>query len=250
MKFLHFYKNKKKKGEIKIKKKGPHLYQFQVRVYNNILLPPPERTNCKNYTIEEDRTLFQKHAISRCLFDRLSELGMVYFPNSINISWIVSNNLSIFLNKRPQYNGLNLDEGFESENATAIFEECSAKFDQPDCIEIIYLVQHLPIPIKLDSTVFYDDGVFRYDKEFMHLIKDELDLNETELIKHDKRKYLYSVFQLVQPSYPLFTNKFVAAMDIKEYILLMASVYGAFTNFRVSQLIKRLVLWTYSAFFM
>lgn len=67
---------------------------------------------------------------------------------------------------------------------------------------------------------------------------------------HDERKYRYSVFQLLQASYPLMTNKFVDAMELKEYILLMASVYGTFTTFRVSQLIKRLILWHYAAFFM
>lgn len=144
-----------------------------------------------------------------------------------------------------------MDESIESVDASIIFDECSDKFDQPDCIEIIYLIYYLA-PVSLDSTIFYDDGLFRFDKEFIHVARElgDISFNETELIIHDERKYLYSVFQLLQASYPLMTNKFVDAMELKEFILLAASVYGAFTTFRVSQMIKRFLLWAYSAFHM
>lgn len=74
------------------------------------------------------------------------------------------------------------------------------------------------MPIDLDSTTFYDDGIFRYDEEFKHLIREipNLDVNnETDLIMHDNRRYMYSVFQLLQSSYPLMTNKYVDAMELK-----------------------------------
>lgn len=160
---------------------------------------------------------------------------MVYFPNAINISWIVEHNYTLSLSNRPQYNGLRYqDESVESKDASIIFDECSAKFDQPDCLEIIYLIYYLT-PIEFDSTLFYDDGSFRFDREFFHMIDDinEYDLNETELIMHDEQKYKYSVFQLLESSYPLMTNRFVEAMELKEYILLMASVYGNYANFMI-----------------
>lgn len=88
---------------------------------------------------------------------------MVYYPNSVNLSWIIDHNRSLSLSRRPQYNGLNLEENFESKEAAQIFDECTEQFEQPDCLEIIYLIYYLT-PIDLDSTVFYDDGVFRFDK--------------------------------------------------------------------------------------
>ena len=88
---------------------------------------------------------------------------MVFYPNSINLTWIVDHNRSLSLNRRPQYNGLDLDDGLECKEAADIFDECNRRFEQPDCLEVIYLIYHLS-PIDLDSTVFYDDGVFRFDQ--------------------------------------------------------------------------------------
>lgn len=88
---------------------------------------------------------------------------MVFYPNSINLTWVGDHNRSLSLNQRPQYNGLDLDDNYECKEAAEIFDECSQLYEQPDCLEVIYLIYYLT-PIDLDSTVFYDDGVFRFDQ--------------------------------------------------------------------------------------
>ena len=88
---------------------------------------------------------------------------MVFYPDSINLTWIGEYNRSLSLDGRPQYNGYNLEKNILIKEAADIYDQCAVLYEQEDCIEIIYLIYHLT-PIELDSVVFYDDGVFRYDQ--------------------------------------------------------------------------------------
>jgi hypothetical protein len=185
----------------------------------NKLLPAPYSTNCRHYS-KQSRFDSQLHQRESCQNDQsIRLLNCPFFGNSLNLSTFEGRPAA----DRPLIN-LGYGEHYvryeqNKHVLSRIIRECEQQTPWPDCIQSYY-VPHFFTAISLQSTL---------------------------LTQPQTRLRNCSIFQLMTSAHPMMINEYGVLFRINDLVYLLASVLGSWTTFRLSQTIKRVLLWFYVA---